>query len=212
MIKRMIAVNVLLISSLLGKVIDIESVQQYKELAQAGTLVTMFTASWCGLCKQIKPHYKALSEEYDDVTFCMIDVDNEALKEIERKSLGFVVTHKEKEYGQKAGANSKRALKEFIDESHAKVLGKEYTPPAMTFLTAEQYHKLGYENGLKAVEVAQQKDVTAALLGSSYQRQEEIVVLGEACKKPETAKEAFAFYKEYNRGFKEALASYKPRQ
>ena len=41
------------------------------------SLVVMFTASWCGPCKMIKPMMERVSKEkaYKDYTFVMLDID-----------------------------------------------------------------------------------------------------------------------------------------
>ena len=35
-----------------------------------------FTASWCGPCQMIGPKFAAMSEEFTDVIFYKVDVDN----------------------------------------------------------------------------------------------------------------------------------------
>lgn len=37
--------------------------------------VIYFTASWCGPCQKIKPTFMELSKQFPDLSFTMIDVD-----------------------------------------------------------------------------------------------------------------------------------------
>lgn len=38
-------------------------------------IVLLFTAEWCGPCKQLKPRLEQLSKQYTNVVFLKIDVD-----------------------------------------------------------------------------------------------------------------------------------------
>lgn len=45
-----------------------------------------FFAEWCGPCKQVAPKLEAYAEQYPDVTFLKVDVDNDATQELSSKN------------------------------------------------------------------------------------------------------------------------------
>uniref|UniRef100_A0A1A8K9Z9 Thioredoxin n=1 Tax=Nothobranchius kuhntae TaxID=321403 RepID=A0A1A8K9Z9_NOTKU len=57
---------------------EIKNKEEFDKLLQeAGdTLVVVdFTATWCGPCKMIGPHVDKMAEQYKDVIFVKVDVD-----------------------------------------------------------------------------------------------------------------------------------------
>jgi len=62
-------------------IVHVESLSHLDELkakakaAGAGVPIVLdFTATWCGPCRMIAPHFEALSKEHD-ACFCKVDVD-----------------------------------------------------------------------------------------------------------------------------------------
>ena len=45
------------------------------EESKASLVVIDFTASWCGPCQFIAPHYEDMAKEMPNITFVKIDVD-----------------------------------------------------------------------------------------------------------------------------------------
>ncbi len=208
------AITLLMVSSVSAKVVMIESVDQYNELNE-GTLITMFTGEGCPPCKQIKPHYIAFSEEFADVTFCMIDIGVEELREIDPSIQGiptFVFTHEGTELDRVIGGRRKVKLKQFIEKNRAAVLGKEYTVEAAKILTADEYYTIGLNAGRRMVEESHKKDVPVSVLFGMARPDESLMPLFEACMKTDSSDELFELLKSYARGMKESLITYKKHQ
>lgn len=56
--------------------IDVSSLEQFKGLiANNDRVVVKYWATWCGPCKRLAPHYKALAEASHDVVFLNVDID-----------------------------------------------------------------------------------------------------------------------------------------
>jgi len=59
--------------------------QKFKELVESGkTIIIDFYADWCGPCRALGPILEELQEEYKDIIFCKVNVDEE-----ENLAMGF---------------------------------------------------------------------------------------------------------------------------
>ncbi|CAF0931097.1 unnamed protein product [Brachionus calyciflorus] len=56
-------------------VIHVNESAKFKELISSGVSLVDFSATWCGPCKRIEPHFKDLAKENPNVNFIHIDVD-----------------------------------------------------------------------------------------------------------------------------------------
>ena len=77
--------------------------------------VLYFTATWCGPCQQIKPTYKKCVESYKNISFHMIDVDDEQNKNLlDTYSIQsmptFIFLHGNRVTGQMNGADANRLI------------------------------------------------------------------------------------------------------
>jgi thioredoxin 1 len=79
---------------------------------------------WCGPCKMMVPILEQLSNEYENITFCKIDIDqvSEITKLYNIRSIPTLLLFKDnQEIARQVGAVSKKQLEEFIN----KHLGQE---------------------------------------------------------------------------------------
>ncbi len=44
-------------------------------IAQNNKVIVQFSAGWCGNCRIMKPKFKRMSGEHDDITFVIIDAE-----------------------------------------------------------------------------------------------------------------------------------------
>jgi thioredoxin 1 len=58
-------------------IVYVKTKEEFDKLNKSDKLLLVkFGASWCGPCKQIKPHLQKLSEEMKDIIVVDIDVDD----------------------------------------------------------------------------------------------------------------------------------------
>ncbi|KAK3816269.1 MAG: thioredoxin-like protein [Benniella sp.] len=56
---------------------EIKSTQEFNDLIASGKKVIVdYHAVWCGPCKAVAPLYEKLSDEFKDITFIKVNVDD----------------------------------------------------------------------------------------------------------------------------------------
>ena len=50
--------------------------EEFNELIKSGTALVDFFADWCGPCKMLGPVLEEVSEEYPDIEFVKVNVDD----------------------------------------------------------------------------------------------------------------------------------------
>lgn len=199
--------------------VNIASVEEYAKHFQGDKpMIAMFTASWCGPCKQTKPHYLELATAYNDITFCIIDIDNKDLKPIHSEIKGvptFVLSHKGQVVTKKSGGMARAQLQDMIENFKADVSGQKRAPAkSAPALAIKEYHKMGQEQYRKVVATCEQKEfdnvaIEALLMDPANMELAQVLASAEAGS--EVQKKAFENMKAYMRGAKSALEGYKPQ-
>lgn len=102
--------------------IDVTKGTIHKILIEDSRVVLDFWAAWCGPCKMISPKLELLSEEYQDITFGKVNVDDETelIKEFEIKSIPTVIAFKGlRETARRVGKASEEELRNFLTSTFA---------------------------------------------------------------------------------------------
>ena len=55
--------------------ITFDNEKKYLAAKKKGKVVVKFTAEWCGPCKEFEKTYEDFADEFDDITFISIDID-----------------------------------------------------------------------------------------------------------------------------------------
>ncbi len=98
----------------------IVNADEFNELRSNGNVVVDFYADWCGPCKMLGPIIEKVSEDYPDVNFVKVNVDeNEELAmEFGVMSIPSVFMLKNGEVVNKfLGVQQERTLREIFDKT-----------------------------------------------------------------------------------------------
>lgn len=93
---------------------------EFNELKEKEKLVVDFFADWCGPCKMLGPVLEKVSEEYPDVEFVKVNVDDEMelAGEFGIMSIPAVFLFKKGEVvGQFLGFQQEKGIKEILDKT-----------------------------------------------------------------------------------------------
>lgn len=83
-----------------------------------GKVVVQFSANWCGNCRIMKPKFKKLSVDQEDITFVMIDAEKnpESRKLAKVDNLPTFAAFKNGELKNQVQTNKFEVLKMLVDE------------------------------------------------------------------------------------------------
>ena len=96
--------------------------EEFNELIKEGTTLIDFFADWCGPCKMLGPVIEELSNEYTDIKFAKVNVDDNMhlAEKFSIMSIPQVYMFKDGEViGKFGGYRDKGGVKAFIDQTIA---------------------------------------------------------------------------------------------
>lgn len=89
-----------------------------EEVKNNDTVVVQYAASWCGNCRLMKPKFKKLASENEEVPFIIVDAEKfpESRKLANVNNLPTFATFKNGEFVGQVQTNKFESLKELVDE------------------------------------------------------------------------------------------------
>jgi len=88
-------------------------------VAQGGRVLVQYSAGWCGNCRIMKPKFRKMSEEFDQVNFVLVDAEKypESRKLAEVDNLPTFAAFQNGSLVKQVQTNKAEVLKEFVDEA-----------------------------------------------------------------------------------------------
>lgn len=82
------------------------------------TVVVQYSATWCGNCRIMKPKFKKLASEHENITFIIADAEKfpESRKLATVDNLPTFATFKGGQFTNQVQTNKFEVLKELVDE------------------------------------------------------------------------------------------------
>jgi len=98
----------------------LNTVAEFDETIASGVTLVDFFAEWCGPCKMLGPVLEEVSNEYSDIEFVKVNVDEnmDLAQRFQIMSIPTVYIFKDGEViGQMGGYRDKDGVKAFINDS-----------------------------------------------------------------------------------------------
>lgn len=97
---------------------ELEQDNLSEEVKNNETVIVQYAASWCGNCRLMKPKFKKLASENDEIPFIIVDAEKnpESRKLAEVNNLPTFATFKNGEFVNQVQTNKFESLKELVDE------------------------------------------------------------------------------------------------
>jgi thioredoxin 1 len=101
------------------KLFDSKEDGSYEDYIKNGKHVVMHSSSWCGPCKMLTPILDKISQEYPDITFSKVDIEQEQdlTTSLDIRGVPTIMMYDAGELKYKhIGASSAPVMKSYIDE------------------------------------------------------------------------------------------------
>jgi thiol-disulfide isomerase/thioredoxin len=88
-------------------------------VAREGRVLVQYSAGWCGNCRIMKPKFRKMSEEFEQVSFVLVDAEKfpESRKLAEVDNLPTFAAFRDGTLVKQVQTNKAEVLKEFVDET-----------------------------------------------------------------------------------------------
>ena len=99
---------------------NIESEDEFNDLANKGSVYVQFSANWCGPCKMLTKTIESIEDSQEDISFLKVDVDShrEIAQNFGVRSIPRVILLKDGEQvGDFVGAKNENDLKEIFQKT-----------------------------------------------------------------------------------------------